>query len=572
MSIQSIIRNELIEDPSSVWLLRDHSEFSYSEGAAAEKYLEQVLRSASDLSSCSSELESHIKDWPSEYHLSTKRAQLLSGFDFDRSLKVLEVGCGCGAITRYLGESFDSVVSIEGSLARARLARLRTRDLPSVSVVCAPFQEIRFSEKFDIIFVIGVYEYSASFVQGDDPYDAVLKYFTEILAPDGKVVIAIENQFGLKYFNAFREDHLGTAFEGIEGYHRRKAQVRTFGKLELENRVRRHFSEVRFYYPYPDYKIPDCVLSTEFLESERAGELVSQMTPRDYAGPIRPLWSGSATALELARNQMLQFFSDSFLVVAGRDKLEGVCFDQLAMLYSSGRKSAFATRTRIVQQPDRSLMVSKRSRQGSSVVYGGAIKMVDTDLPWLDELSLQTQVRLRSMSDDLTIEEIFAPCRSWIDFLTGEASLRNGVRELDGAHVDCIWQNVYLEAGQLRVIDREWIWHEDIPLNVIVIRGIYYFLAGTATTSAAGTALSARSGRTLIKRIAASLGVKLDSKDFDAFVALEVEIQHIVFGTDKRRERVYLRWFLADRASLNLFTRSREKAAPILARVRSRLM
>ena len=209
MNIRSVIRNELIEDKSSVWLLKDHAEFGYSEGAAAEKYLENVFNAASDLSSRSSELESHIRDWSSEYHLTTKRAQLLSGFRFDRSFKVLEVGCGCGAITRHLGESFDSVISVEGSLPRARLARLRTRDLTSVSVICAPFQKIRFSGKFDVIFVIGVYEYSAAFVEGDDPYNAVLEYFAEILAPNGIVVMAIENQFGLKYFNAFREDHLG---------------------------------------------------------------------------------------------------------------------------------------------------------------------------------------------------------------------------------------------------------------------------------------------------------------------------------------------------------------------------
>ena len=143
----------------------------------------------------------------------------MSGFSFDRSLRVLEVGCGCGAITRYLGENFDQVISVEGNINRARLARQRTRDLNSVSVICAPFQEIQFSQKFDIIFCIGVFEYSAAFIGGDDPYDAALRYFSDMLTPDGMVVVAIENQFGLKYFNSAREDHLGAMFEGLEGYH-----------------------------------------------------------------------------------------------------------------------------------------------------------------------------------------------------------------------------------------------------------------------------------------------------------------------------------------------------------------
>jgi hypothetical protein len=328
---------------------------------------------------------------------------------------------------------------------------------------------------------------------------------------------------------------------------------------------------VRFFYPYPDYKVPDCVLSAGFLRSERAGELVSQMTSRDYGGPARPLWLESATVLELARNRMLEFFSNSFLVVAGRSKLQGVSFDQLAILYSSSRKSAFATQTRIVEQPDQSWVVSKRSRQGLSVVDGGALKLVDTDLPWVNELSLQTWIRLRSMSDDLAIEEIFAPCRIWVDFLAGEASLRNGVTVLDGSHVDSIWQNVYPAAGQVGIVDREWIWHQDIPLNVIIIRGIYYFLAGLETTSRVGKALDIRSGRTLIERVAAALGVKLEPRDFDTFVTLEVEIQHIVFATPKNRQRAQLRWFLADWPSLNLFRRSREKVAPVLSRIRARL-
>jgi SAM-dependent methyltransferase len=571
MNIRSIIQNDLTEDKYSVWLLKDHAEFGYSEGAAAEKYLENVFATATDLSSRSSELDSYIRDWSSEYHLTTKRAQLLSGFRFDRSLKVLEVGCGCGAITRHLGESFDSVVSVEGSLPRARLARLRTRDLNTVSVVCAPFQEIRFSDRFDIIFVIGVYEYSASFVEGDDPYDAVLKYFAEILAPNGIVVIAIENQFGLKYFNSFREDHLGVAFEGIEGYHRRSAAVRTFGKLELESRLKRYFSDVRFFYPYPDYKIPDCVLSSEFLQSERAGELVSQMVSRDYAASIEPLWSESATALELARNGMLEFFSNSFLVFAARSELKGVAFDQLAILYSSSRKRAFATQTRIVEQPDRSWVVSKRARQGSGMVDRGVIKLVDTDSPWQNGLSLQSQICLRSMSGDLTLEQIFAPCRGWVEFLSGQANVRNGLSMLDGSHIDSIWQNAYFEAGELRLVDREWIWHEEIPLKVLIIRGIYYFLAGAASSSGSGKALAVRSGRSLIEQIAAALGERLDRNDFDAFVKLEAEIQHIVFGTDKRRQRTYLHWFLVDRVSLRLFQRFRQKVAPILARIRSRL-
>ena len=53
--------------------------------------------------------------------MSDKWAQLFSVFDFDRRARVLEVGCGCGAITRFLGEEFDQVTAIEGSERRAEI-------------------------------------------------------------------------------------------------------------------------------------------------------------------------------------------------------------------------------------------------------------------------------------------------------------------------------------------------------------------------------------------------------------------------------------------------------------------
>jgi hypothetical protein len=234
---------------------------------------------------------------------------------------------------------------VEGNLNRARLARLRTRDLDTVSVICAPFQEIRFREEFDIIFCIGVFEYSGSFVPGDDPYEEALRYFAEMLTPDGILVVAIENQFGLKYFSCAREDHVGTMFEGLEGYHRRPPKVRTFGKGELHARLQRHFPNVEFYYPYPDYKLPECVMSAPFVASGRPAELISQMKPRDYSGPMRRHWDDAAAALELGRNGMLEFFANSFIAVAGRGALDAVRFPQQAMLYSSGRQARFATRT-----------------------------------------------------------------------------------------------------------------------------------------------------------------------------------------------------------------------------------
>lgn len=571
MSIQSLVDNELVESDGSVWQLKGHTTFGYSDGTESERYLDKVFRSATDLSTRSSELERHIKDWPSEYHLTTRRAQLLSGFTFDRSMRVLEVGCGCGAITRHLAENFDDVVSVEGNLNRARLARLRTRDLPSVSVICAPFQEIHFKAKFDIIFCIGVFEYSGSFVQGSDPYEEVLRYFADMLTPDGIVVIAIENQFGLKYFSCAREDHLGTMFEGLEGYHRRPQAVRTFGKVELETRLRRHFPSIEFYFPYPDYKLPECVLSSTFVASGRAGELVSQMKSRDYSGPMNRLWDESAASLELARNGMLAFFSNSFIAVAGRGSLTRVGFPQQAVLYSSGRQAHFATRTRVLEATDGSLVASKQLLSGQPEVAAGALRLVATDSPWLDATSLQTEVMLRARNGGLALADIFAPCKTWVARLGADATAVGSERMLPGSHVDSIWSNSYVVQGQCRIIDREWQWNEAVPLNAIIVRSIYNLLTKLDDGLPVGKCLRKRGGRALITEIGKSIGVELSDTDFERFIGVETEFQWHVFGLPKQRHVTYLRWYLLDRPSLRAFAKLKKRAARVGSRVAARL-
>ncbi len=106
--------NNLVKQNTGVWCLDKHSDFAYSDGEEAELNLQEIITNTSDLSSCSRELEENIHDWVSEYHLSHQRSNLLRAFDLDNVKNALELGCGCGALTRYLGEQGIILDAIEG--------------------------------------------------------------------------------------------------------------------------------------------------------------------------------------------------------------------------------------------------------------------------------------------------------------------------------------------------------------------------------------------------------------------------------------------------------------------------
>ena len=327
--------------------------------------------------------------------------------------------------------------------------------------------------------------------------------------------------------------------------------------------------QVEFYYPYPDYKIPDCVISSEFLASGRAGELVSQMRSRDYSGHARVLWDEAATALELNRNGMLEFFSNSFLVLAGRNALKGVEFDQLGILFSSGRKPAYTTQARIVKgQVQGKFGLKSAGCMAMSPYEPAPLKLVETDSPWIDGVSVLTLVTLRALSRKRSIAEIFEPCRKWVELLVGESELQDGVRWIDGAHIDSIWANTYIIGDECRIIDREWVWNEKVRMNVVIIRAIYDFFCRIETSTLCSQALSA-SAAGLSSRISPlRLGERLTAEDFAEFIRIESEISWIVSGMSKSRQGFYIRWFLNHRPTRRFFRRVNPMVKDLLSRVK----
>ncbi len=497
MNVTSLIENPLRRDENGVWVRPDAKQFAYTDGLESEAYLKKVLVEADDLSTGSAELAAQIKDWPSEYHLSPARAQLLKGFNYERSHRVLEVGCGCGAITRFLGETFEDVVAIEGSLARARLARLRTRDLDHVTIVNSPFEEIRFKTRFDMIFCIGVFEYASTFVEGADPHEKILEYFDDLLTPSGVLVLAIENKLGLKYFSSSAEDHNGVMFDGIEGYPRYRKKPKTFGRTELMQLFGRHFPTIDFYYPWPDYKIPLCLISEEMIESVNVAELVGSFRSRDYGNRRRrALFSEALAWREIAANGLLPSLAHSFLVLATKSGQATTKLKALGVLYCRQRRAEFSTETRFEKRPGAAVRAVKRRLAGDVSYTEGHLQHRECADDWIDAPSLQHEMERRARAHDLGFAAIIEPARVWFDELRN-ASSQGTEPMVPGDRLDSIWRNCFVVDGRCKYIDREWAWTESLPLSLVVARGLYYF----AQSLLDGPALNPQLARMRVSRM-----------------------------------------------------------------------
>uniref|UniRef100_UPI004047136F class I SAM-dependent methyltransferase n=1 Tax=Algoriphagus sp. TaxID=1872435 RepID=UPI004047136F len=565
--ISELVSNMLELDENLVWVLDKTRKFGYSDGVESEQYLRKVLSESSDLSSNSYELETYIKDWNSEYHLSRKRAQLLKGFSYDRSKKVLEVGCGCGAMTRFLGETFDNVTAIEGSIARAGIARMRTKELDNVSIVCAPFQEIRFKKKFDIIFCIGVFEYSNMFVNASDPYDHILKYFNEILNPGGEVVIAIENQFGLKYFSSSTEDHSAVMFDGIEGYTRfANKNARTFGYTQLSSLLKRHFNSVDYYFPFPDYKMPSCLVSEEFLNKASLSELVGGFKQTNYLEQPKPLFDERLTLSELDKNKMLTFFSNSFLVFAGKDYNLSSKMMNLGMVYSHGRLQKFQTITTFKEENEK-IIADKKLQCGYPAVNSEFVSLHECKSTWIDGKSLHSELLHHVKERGLSIEELFSPVKIWAEKLRSLSYESDGRLFLDGKYVDCIWKNSFLVNENCEFIDLEWEWNKPITIHRLLIKSIVEFINDISDMTDVNPILKIHSKKTLIVKIGESLGFLLSESDFDEFFQSEHDFTKIVYGEPRFLWKFYFKLDLLDSRAIPFLRYGRNLLRKIFARL-----
>ena len=187
-------------------------------------------------------------NWSTYYHLTHLRKNILNWYPFDKDASVLEIGCGMGAITGVLCDRCKDVTSVELSKRRATATLLRCREKENLEIIVGNLNDIEFDKKFDYITLIGVLEYQGSYTETANPYRDFLTKIKNLLAPGGKLLIAIENQYGLKYWCGAREDHTGIPFDGMNQYTLSKKGVRTFSKAELNNLIKESGFKNTFFY------------------------------------------------------------------------------------------------------------------------------------------------------------------------------------------------------------------------------------------------------------------------------------------------------------------------------------
>ena len=471
---------------------KDH----YSDGDIEETLLKMAQEGKSF-----EDLPEDEVSFPMVYHFSGLRENILSWYPLKKTDSVLEIGAGCGAITGMLCRKAGHVTSVELSKRRADINFARNKEKKNLTIMVGNLNDMTFPEKFDYVVVNGVLEYAMSFTEGKTPYETFLQRMGAYLKPEGRLLIAIENRLGLKYFAGAPEDHTDLHFFGINGYPGNQS-VRTFSKNELGELLENSgFPFLRFYYPYPDYKFPTEIFTDESLYTNSYGRNYPV-----YTDKTADLFAESEGVKAFEKEKILNSFVNSFLVEAGRTENQ----DPEEILYvklNQGRKEKFRLLTRIVREngevraekeamaPQAEEFVEKLEKLGTESTGSDKYRNLPCKAengkiayPLLTGKTLHQEIAKLAHKGE--IEEIktllkkfyqeFFGARKVMDYRTGE------FREVFGDHpgredyecvcpanVDLICSNIFMGENGNQIIDYEWMFDFPVPVNFIMWRLIH---------------------------------------------------------------------------------------------------
>ena len=507
----------------------------YSEGEAEDVLLDLVTRySESDYE----HVIQNSKSWNIMYHLCHIRENIITWLPISKSAEVLEIGAGCGAVTGGFAKLAGHVDCIELSKKRSIIYATRHREFGNIDIYVGNYTDIEknLTKQYDYVSLIGVLEYAGSYIDAKEPYKELLRSALSHLKPDGKLIIGIENKYGLKYFAGCKEDHTGEYFDGIEGY-KGSDKVRTFSNNTLKYMISELGYKSKFYYPYPDYKLPHTIYSDEMLPSE--GELNTNL--RNFDNDRVVLFDETKAFDSMLDEGIFEFFSNSFLVLVSKDEL----IDSLPILpiyakYANERKADKRVVTLLYKHKDGRKSVFKCAGNNSSnkhiraivdnysrmvihgkgkgkfrankcrliegkepvpLVAGATSKSIDViEFEYLDGKSMESYLfELYENGQYEKIEELICEYITEIMNITGKCPFVQTAKfeEIFGDHkfdssytgvagsdFDIIFSNIIFDKdkgpeGKWNLLDYEWCFDFPIPDKFLAFRGLYYYFEFT---------------------------------------------------------------------------------------------
>lgn len=246
---------------------------------------------------------------------------MLNWYPFKSNASVLQIGKNNEVLTEFLKNKVKDLVTVENNL-----------------------DEINTNQKYDYITLIGSLPYVAK--ENNIKSIDVIKRLSEFLKPDGKLLIAVDNKFGIRYFVGNPDPFLNKKFVNLLNYNNEEEKIETYTRQKLISILDENgFKCKNFYYPLPDFRLPNVIFSD--LELPKYTNIAK----------YRPYYTEKSDVLvdeiDLFREilktdeNLFTFFANAYFVEASKEKNE---HSYKYISYNNIRKSDYQLITKIGEE------------------------------------------------------------------------------------------------------------------------------------------------------------------------------------------------------------------------------
>jgi len=225
--------------------------------------------------------EKHIHDpFIYKYVEDESRSLWISVIPHNHQSTILDVGCGWGTNALPISHEVGLVYALDATFERVKFVEIRSRQDGRSNITPVLGSAIKLpvpNNSVDIVAFNGVLEWLGGIDKTRNPIELqqqALREAWRVLKPGGYVFIGIENRFSLRYMLGDQDDHSFIRFTSLmprsvanlycrlrkgEPYFTYTHSLGAYYAMLHEE----HFSDIRSYFPWPDYRNPTSIIPLE---------------------------------------------------------------------------------------------------------------------------------------------------------------------------------------------------------------------------------------------------------------------------------------------------------------------
>ncbi len=405
--------------------------------------------------------------------LSKIRENILNWYEFKECSNILQIGANMGEILDLLCKRANKVVAIEENLKKAEgIAKRHTKN-KKIEIIVGKIKDIILEPIFDYIIL--------------ERPDQIM-YVKKWIKPNGTIILMTNNRFGISYF-------AGASFEGKIYNTFLNEKNKLYGKREIERLLNEQgLNNYQFYYPIPNYKMPNAIFSDKYIPNENTTKLMYNIM---YEKGSVVVFDELKALKQLTKNGLFDIFTNSYLVEIKME--ENTEKNPISFIsFNNNRKEKYQLATIIYENEVKKKMINSKAEQHIKNIELNISNLKKLGFNIIDEAKKEEVVSKYIQED--TFDKIIANMllqdktkeaieliEKWYEHIK-ERLLKNKRSKLNGdiqaspeeiegltilknGYLDLVFENTFYKNDEFMFFDQEW-YEDGIPLEFLLYRAI----------------------------------------------------------------------------------------------------